>query len=117
MGHRTSIVGPYAAAAVIKDSNNNYRRHGGGRRAPPPPVCPIPPDAARRCRCRRPRSTVAAQGRSGVFIRMVEEEEVSAVVLVRQVPIHPQVDDGGKRSGVTSVGLRVLKRYRITLFE
>ncbi len=31
MGHRTSIIGPYAAAAVIdKDDDNNRRRGGGG---------------------------------------------------------------------------------------
>jgi hypothetical protein len=35
----------------------------------------------------------------------VEEEEFGAVVLVGQVLSHPGVDDGGKRSGVTSVGL------------
>ncbi len=38
-------------------------------------------------------------------VRVVEEDEVGAVALVRQVPILPGVDDEGKRSGVTSVGL------------
>jgi hypothetical protein len=40
-----------------------------------------------------------------VVIRVVEDEEVSAVVLVHQVPIHPGVDDGGKRRGLRLVGL------------
>ena len=38
-------------------------------------------------------------------VRVVEEDEVGAVALVRQVLILPGVDDGGKRSGVMSVGL------------
>ncbi len=38
-------------------------------------------------------------------VRVVEEDEVGAVALVRQVLILPGVDDGGKRSGMTSVGL------------
>jgi hypothetical protein len=43
---------------------------------------------------------------------MVEEEEVSAVVLVCQAPIHPGVgvDEGGKRSGVALVGLHGSQR-------
>ncbi len=45
-----------------------------------------------------------------MVIRMVEEEEVSAIVPVCQVPIHPGVDDRGKRSGVTLVGLRGSQR-------
>ncbi len=46
------------------------------------------------------------EGVWGVVIRVVEEEEIGAVVLVRQVPIHPGVDDGGTSSGVVLVGLR-----------
>jgi hypothetical protein len=41
----------------------------------------------------------------GVGVRVVEEDEVGAIALVCQVPILPEVDDGGKRSGVTLVGL------------
>ena len=40
-----------------------------------------------------------------MVIHVAEEEEVSTVILVCQVPIHPGVDDGGKRSGVALVGL------------
>jgi hypothetical protein len=40
-----------------------------------------------------------------VVVHVVEEKEVRAIVLFRQVPIHPGVEDGGKRSGVTLVGL------------
>ncbi len=40
-----------------------------------------------------------------MVIRLVEEEEVRAVVLVRQVPIHPGVDEGRKRVSLTLVGL------------
>jgi hypothetical protein len=36
MGHRTLIVGPYAAAAVINDNDNNNRRRSGGALCPPP---------------------------------------------------------------------------------
>ncbi len=50
------------------------------------------------------------EGVRGVVICMVEKEEVGAVVLVHQVPIHPGVDDGGKRSGVALVGLRGSQR-------
>ncbi len=71
-----SIVGPHTAAAVIDDDDddNNDRRRSGGASCPPPPVRPVPPDippdtilpdAARCCRCCRPRSTAAARGRSG----------------------------------------------------
>ncbi len=45
------------------------------------------------------------EGIGGVVVRVVEEEEVGAVVLVGQVPIHPGVDDGGKRSSMTLVEL------------
>ncbi len=38
------------------------------------------------------------------------EEEDGTIALVHQVPIHPGVDDGGKRSGVTLVGLRGSQR-------
>ncbi len=50
------------------------------------------------------------KGVRGVGVRVVEEDEVGAVALVRQVPIHPGVGDGGKMSGVTSVGLRGCQR-------
>ncbi len=46
------------------------------------------------------------EGVRGVVVHVVEEEEVRAVVLICQVRIQPGVDNGGKRSGVTSVGLR-----------
>ncbi len=38
-------------------------------------------------------------------VRVMEEDEVGAVALVYQVLILPGVDAGGKRSGVTLVGL------------
>ncbi len=41
---------------------------------------------------------------------MVEEEEVRNFVLICQVLIQPGVDDGGKRSSVTLVGLRGKQR-------
>ncbi len=47
---------------------------------------------------------------TGVVVRVVDEEEFGAVVLIRQVPIHPRVDDGGKRSGVMLVGLLGIRR-------
>jgi hypothetical protein len=43
-------------------------------------------------------------------VRVVEEDEVGAVALVRQVLILPGVDDGGKRSSLTLVGLRGCQR-------
>jgi hypothetical protein len=105
VGHRTSIVGPHAAASVIdKDDDNNCHRSGGAS-CPPPPIRPIPPDTAHCCRCCQPQSMAAARGRLGCGRTRGGWEEVGAVVLVRQVPNHPGVDDGGKRSGVTLVGL------------
>ncbi len=60
MGHRT-IVGPHAATAVIDDNDDNDRHPSwGGLVPPPPPVRPVPPDAARHCRCRQPQSMAAA---------------------------------------------------------
>jgi hypothetical protein len=50
------------------------------------------------------------EGIRSVGVRVVEEDEVGAVALVCQVPIHPGVDNGGKRSGVTLVGLRGSQR-------
>ncbi len=47
VGHRTSIVGPQAAAAITNDNDDKVCRHGGGASCPPPPVCPVPLDAAR----------------------------------------------------------------------
>ncbi len=40
-----------------------------------------------------------------MVVRMVEEEEVQAIVLIRQVTIQSGVGDGGKRSNVTLVEL------------
>ncbi len=45
-----------------------------------------------------------------MVIRMVEEEEVRTVVLIHQVLIQLGVDNGGKRSSVTLVGLRGRQR-------
>jgi hypothetical protein len=50
------------------------------------------------------------EGIQGVVKRVVEEEEVHTVVLICQVLTQPGVDDGGKRSGVTLVGLRGRQR-------
>ncbi len=36
VGHRTSIVGPHAAAAIIEDNYDNDCHHGGGASCPPP---------------------------------------------------------------------------------
>ncbi len=46
------------------------------------------------------------EGVWGMVVHVVEEEEVRAVVLIRQVLIQLGVDDGGKRSSVILVGLR-----------
>ncbi len=45
-----------------------------------------------------------------MVICVVEEEEVGTVVLIRQVPIHPGEEDGGKGRGVMLVGLRGSQR-------
>ncbi len=37
------------------------------------------------------------EGIWGIVVRMVEDEEVRAIVLIRQVLIQPGMDDGGKR--------------------
>ncbi len=46
------------------------------------------------------------EGVRGIVVRAVKEEEVRAIVLHHQVLIQPRVDDGGRRSGTTLVGLR-----------
>ena len=50
------------------------------------------------------------EGVQGVVVRVVEEEEICAVVLICQVLIQLGVDDGGKRSSVKLVGLRGRQR-------
>ncbi len=45
-----------------------------------------------------------------MVVRVVEEEEVHAVVLICQVLIQLGVDNGGKRSSLTLVGLRGRQR-------
>ncbi len=45
------------------------------------------------------------EGVWGMVVCMVEEEKVRAVVLIRQVLIQLGVDNGGKRSSMTLVGL------------
>ncbi len=51
---------------------------------------------------------VANQGQrwrhGGMVVQVVEEEEVRAVVLIRQVLIQPRVDDGENRIGVKLLG-------------
>jgi hypothetical protein len=103
VGHRTSIVGPHATATVIdnnnsafiKDNVDNNCRSGGGASCPPP-LRSIP---SRRMLFVIVNVTNRGQrwwhgGIRGVVIHKVEEEEVSAVVLVCQVPIQPGVDNG-----------------------
>ncbi len=46
------------------------------------------------------------RGIRGVVICVVEEEEICTVALICQILIQLGVDDGGKRSSVTLVGLR-----------
>ncbi len=46
-----------------------------------------------------------------MVVCLVEEEEVRGVVLLYRVQIQPGVDDGGKRSGVTLVGLHGRLRH------
>jgi hypothetical protein len=41
----------------------------------------------------------------GVIVCTVDEEEIHAIVISRQVPIQPRVDDGGRRSNKNLVGL------------
>ncbi len=50
------------------------------------------------------------QGVWGVVIRTVEEEEVRTIVLGHQVWIQPGVDNEGRRSSATLVGLRGQER-------
>jgi hypothetical protein len=50
------------------------------------------------------------QGGGGVAVRVVEEEEVCATVLICQVLIQLRVGDGGKRSSMMLVGLRGRQR-------
>ncbi len=107
VGRRMSIDGPHAAATVIDDNNfDNDRRRGGGAPCPPPSGPPHP--AGRRSSSSM--SPIAVDGGGtrafGAWSHAGWRRKFRAVVLIRQVLIQPGVDDGGKRSGVTSVGLR-----------
>jgi hypothetical protein len=108
IGHRSSDPTPLPPSST--STTTTIAASVGGRRAPPlrPVLSRLTPlvvvDVADRGRRRRHEVV------RGVVVRVVEEEEDCAVVLVRQVPIHPGVDDGGKRSGVASVGLRGSQR-------
>ncbi len=117
VGHRMSIVGPHAAPAVIDndDDDDDDCRHSGGASCSPPPVRPILPDhparhhpAGRRSSLLMSLTAVDGGGTRvfGAWLYPWWRRKVRAVVLIRQVLIQPGVDDGGKRSGVTLVGLR-----------
>ncbi len=73
----------------------------------PPPLRSIPS-----CRMSLVVIDVSDRGRQrrhggirGVGVRVVEEDEVGTIAIVHQVPIHPGVDNGGKRSSMMLVGL------------
>jgi hypothetical protein len=110
VGHRTSIVSPHAAAAVIHDNDDDERRCGGGA------LCPPLSGPSRSAGCRSSSSMLptAVDGSGtrafGVCSYSCWRRNVHAVVLIRKVLIQPGVDYGGKRSGLTSVGLRGRQR-------
>ncbi len=106
VGWRMSTIGPHATALVNNDNDNNDRRCSGGHHAPPLWSAPTPQmllvnvvNIVDRGQWRW------HEGTRGVVVRAMEEEEVCTVVLSHQVPIQPGVDDGGRRSGATLVGL------------
>jgi hypothetical protein len=83
----------------------------GGHCAPPFLVRPIPMDAPhQRCLYCRPWLMAVAQGHSGRGCTRGGRGGGCAVVLTCQVLIPFGVDDGGKRSSVTLVGLRGRQR-------
>ncbi len=102
------IISPHAAIVVDDDDeDDNDCRRGGGALCPPPlrsilsrrmPL--VVGDVSDRGRRQR------HKGIWGVGILVVEEDKVGAIALICQVPIHPGVNDGGKRSGLTLVKLR-----------
>ncbi len=111
VGRRMSIDGPHPAATVIDDKDfDNDCRHGGGASCP----TPFGPSRPARRRSLLSMSPTAVNGGGtrafGAWSYAGWRRKFRAVVLIRQVLIQPGVDDGGKRSGVTWVGLRGRKR-------
>ncbi len=111
VGRRMSINAPHATATVINDDDfDNNRRRGGGASCPPPSG----PSRPARCRSSSSMSPTAVNGSGtrafGVWSYMGWRRKFRAVVIICQVLIQSGVDDGGKRSGVTLVGLRGRKR-------
>jgi hypothetical protein len=103
---RTLIVGPHAAAAVIHDDDlNSDCRPGGGASCPPPSGLSRSPNATRLCGCRQPRLMAVARGCLGRGRMRGGRGRSTPVVFICQVLIQSGVDNWGKRSGVTLVGL------------
>jgi hypothetical protein len=107
VGWRMLIDGPHATTTVInnKDLDNNCLR-GGGASCPPPSG--LSHSARRRLSSLMSPTAVNGGGMRafGVLLYAGWRRKFRAVVLFCQILIQPGVYDGGKRSGVTSVGLR-----------
>ncbi len=106
-----SIDGPHATATIIDDDDfDDDHRRGGGVSCPPPSG---PSRPSGRC-LSSPMLPTAVDGGGtrafGAWSHVGWRRKFRAVVLICQVLIQPGVDDGGKRSGVMSVGLRGRKR-------
>ncbi len=106
VGQRMSIDGPHTATTIINDDDfdNNHHR-GGGASCPPPsgPSCP----ARRHSLSSMLPTVVDGSGTRaiGAWSYAGWRRKFRAIVIIHQVLIQPEVNDGGKRSGVTLVGL------------
>jgi hypothetical protein len=101
-----SMVSPHATAAIIDDDNvNNNRGRGGGASCPPPsgPSCPA---GCRLLMSMLPTMVSGGGTREfGAWWYVGWRRKVCTILLICQVLIQPRVDNGGKRSCITLVGL------------
>jgi hypothetical protein len=108
------IISPHATAVVNNDNDDNDCRHGRGVGCHAlPPSGPSRPAGCPSFTLSMLPTAVDGGGKEGVWgvvLPVVEEDEVRTIVFDCQVTIQPGVDDGGKRSSVTSVRLRGRQR-------